>query len=126
MKLAQIDTVKNNHYLMVVLRHHFHVLILLLVFLSPLHVLDACFFEHETLAQDSGVIPNAVSCVDRNEESPFLCQTSFPKIEKRALDPYRLVSLQGDVPYKTVSHVSGLIILPLAVPIYQSKTVYRI
>lgn len=128
MKLAQIDTAKNNRYLMAVFRHHFHAatLIFLLVFLGRLHVLDVCIFEHEILAQDTGGIPNAISCVDSDEESPFLCQTFFPKTAKRALDAYRLVSLQGVVPHGTVFNAFGAIIVPLAVPIYQSKTVYRI
>lgn len=128
MKLAQIDTVKNNRYLMTVLRYRFHIasLIFILIFLGPLHVLDVCIFEHEILAQDTGGVPNVISCVDSKEESPFLCQTSFPKTVKRALDTYRLVSLEGGVPHRTVFNASGVTIAPPSVPIYQSKAVYRI
>jgi hypothetical protein len=108
-----------------VLRHRFHISLFILFFslLGPLHVLEVCLFEHEVLAQDTDGTSNAISCADSNEESPFLCQTSF---STRAPDAYRLVSLQGGVPHRTVFNASGAIIVPLPVPVYQSKTVYRI
>jgi len=89
-------------------------------------MLGVCFLEHEVPAKSTNQIPGSISCLDNNEESPFLYQSFFPKTEKRGLDAYRLVSLQGGFPYRTPLHAAGAVFVPLSVPIYQSKTVYRI
>lgn len=108
-------------------RHRFHIALLILFFslLGPLHVLDVCLMKHEIPAKSTSQTPNSVSCLDGNEESLFLYQTSFPRTEKRALDACGLVSWQGGIPHRTVLHASGAVFV-LSVPIYQSKTVYQI
>jgi 3-deoxy-D-manno-octulosonic acid (KDO) 8-phosphate synthase len=111
-----------------VLNYRFHTASLIFFFslLGPLDVLGACFSEHEISAEDTSQIPNSISCVDDNEAIPFLYQTSFPKTEKRALDAYRFVSLQERLSSRALLHAAGGVFVLFSVPIYQSKTVYRI
>ena len=89
-------------------------------------MLGVCSLEHEVPAKSTSHIPNSISCLDDNEENPFLHQASSPRIEKRALDACEIVSLQRGLAYRAILHASGTVFVPLSVPIYQSKTVYQI
>ena len=117
-----------------VLRHP--LLIASLVFLFSLGgILNAfahCPLEHDLPIKISGQIPVSISCLD-NQEHLFLTQRdqrekriSFPRIDKRLTDIYDEAVLPGKTLHLTRLQFSASILVPLSVPIYQAKNVYRI
>lgn len=107
-------------------------LVLLLSLISSFNALALCFLEDRLPAKGTDQIPSSISCLD-NEEYRVLSQVDqghkkvyCSKIEKRAPNSYHVALLQREPAYRMLTRPSGTIHVPFLIPIYQSKTVYRI
>jgi hypothetical protein len=117
-----------------VLRHRF--LIASLIFLFSLgglvNAFAHCILGNDFSTKISGQIPVSISCLDSKEHS-FVAHVDqrdkrphFSKVEKKLSDINHKASLAGETFYFISLRRPASIIVPLSVPIYQSKTVYQI
>lgn len=99
---------------------------------GSVNALTLCSLEKQVSTKSNGQIPGSIFCLD-DEGSPFRSEVYqgykkiyFPEIQDKAGTAHHVAFLQMGFLYPNRFGSLGTVLLPLSIPIYQLKTVYRI